>query len=245
MRIGLISDIHSNEQALESTLELMTKLRIDKYICLGDLVGYGGSPNVVMDKLCSMVDFTIMGNHDAAVAGQMDYTYYYDAAKEVLEWTRTTLKQEHLDYLENMPYFRVDPDNDICYVHGEPIAPHEFNYVYTLDHAQRLVLDYDKLRFVTFVGHSHLRRIYELSNESAIELPVENMELRPDRKYVIAVGSVGQPRDYDPRACCSVYDTERKAIEFYRINYDIEGAAQKILSEGLPEFFAARLFSGS
>ena len=243
MRTGIISDIHSNLQAAEAVLKFMKNLSIDRYICLGDLVGYGGNPVEVVEMVRPPVEFTVMGNHDAAVAGRMDYTYYYDAARRALDWTRNALKREQLQYLSDLPLLKVN--RDVCYVHGEPMVPGDFNYIYTIDHAEGLCPHYDDLQTVTFVGHSHLRRVYEIRPDIALEYPVESMILDAERKYVVAVGSVGQPRDFDTRACCVVWDDEKLAVEFYRIEYDIDGAAQAILSAGLPEYFAARLYSGS
>lgn len=243
MRIGIISDIHSNIEALDEVLMVMARLKIDRYVCLGDLVGYGANPSEVMDIVRPLVDFTIMGNHDAAVAGQMDYQYYYDEARDALAWTRESLSEENIEYLKSLPYFRIE--EEICFVHGEPIAPERFNYVYTLEQATALSQHYELLRNVTFVGHSHLRRVYEMSDREAVELPVDNFTMRADRKYVIAIGSVGQPRDYDPRAGFVVYDSGARHVEFYRIEYNVEGAADKIIKAGLPEYFATRLYSGS
>lgn len=243
MRIGLISDIHSNLEALQVVLGTMKRLKIDRYICLGDLVGYGANPNEVMDLVRPIVDFTTLGNHDAAVAGRMEYHYYYESAREALTWTRQLLSPENINYLKELPYIRTL--GEVCYVHGEPINPELFNYVYLIAQATELVEQYDKLSYVTFVGHSHLRRVFELSPTGAVELPVENISLRPDHKYVIAIGSVGQPRDYDPRACFLIYDEDQKRVEFYRVDYDVDAAAEAIMRSGLPEYFATRLFSGS
>ncbi len=243
MRIGILSDIHSNLEALQVVLETMSHLKVDRYICLGDLVGYGASPNEVVDLIRPLVDYTIMGNHDAAVAGFMDYEYYYDSAREALDWTRETLTPENMEYLKGMPYFRLE--GDAQFVHGEPMRPELFNYLYTLDHARNLHSHFNAIRKVTFVGHSHLRRVYELSETEVTELPVENLSFKQDKKYAIAIGSVGQPRDYDPRACFVIFDPDIMRTEFYRVEYDVDQAAEKILQAGLPEYFASRLYSGA
>ncbi len=243
MRTGIISDLHSNLQATEKVLEYMQTLSIDRCICLGDLVGYGGNPEEVMNLVTPVTQFTVMGNHDAAVAGQMDYNYYYEAAKQALDWTRAALSEKNLNTLNKLPYFRNE--DNVCYVHGEPINPEVFNYVYTLEQAEKLVLDYDSIKNVTFVGHSHLRRIYEIRPSNAVEYSVENIKLDPNKKYVIAVGSVGQPRDFDTRSSMVVWDDETRMIEWHRVEYDIDAAVEAILKAGLPEYFAARLYSGS
>jgi diadenosine tetraphosphatase ApaH/serine/threonine PP2A family protein phosphatase len=243
MRIGLISDIHGNLQALQQVLTTLGHLKVDRYVSLGDLVGYGGNPNEVVTLMRPMVDFSIVGNHDAAVSGLMDYSYYYEAAREVLDWTASQLSEDNLNWLKNQPMIILE--DEICYVHGEPVQPELFNYLYSPEHARGLVPFYGMLKPITFVGHSHLRRVYEISPNEVIELPDGNFTLRPDRKYAVAIGSVGQPRDFDSRASFVVYDRSLRRVEFYRVAYDIDGAANRILNVGLPEYFATRLYSGS
>ena len=243
MRIAVISDIHANLEATQVVLNTLKALKIDRYICLGDLVGYGASPNEVMELVCPLVDFTVIGNHDAAVVGRMDSQYYYDSAREVISWTQEQLSPENLAYLESLPYLKTE--GGVCYVHGEPLFPEYFNYLYTIEQAQEIHKRYEELSPLILVGHSHLRRVYEFSEDGVIELPVENLTLKQDRKFAIAAGSVGQPRDYDPRAGFIVHDVDRRRIEFYRVAYDIDGAAEKIMKAGLPEYFATRLYSGS
>jgi len=243
MRIAIISDIHANLEALQSVLSLLGRLKIDRYVCLGDFVGYGANPEEVISLLRVMCDTSVMGNHDAAVCGQMDFTHYYGEAREVLLWTKDAMSAEAGQFLCELPYFRVE--GDICWVHGSPVDPAEFHYVYTLDQAQMLVKHYDNLKDITFVGHSHLRRIYEIYPDRALEINVDNFTMQDGRKYIIAVGSVGQPRDYDPRAAFVIYDIDNRRVEFYRVPYDIDKAAEKIINAGLPEFFASRLYSGS
>lgn len=243
MRIGLISDIHSNLQALETVLDTMNKLKVDRYVCLGDIVGYGANPKEVVDIIRPLVDFTIMGNHDAAVSNKIEFGYYYDDARNALLWTREQLSEDDLAYLANLEY--ISYEEGICYTHGEPINPEAFGYLYKPEQAMALVPEFDTLKQVTFVGHSHLRRIYDYTRGNMMELPCENITLRPGHKYAIAIGSVGQPRDNDPRACFAIYDTAESRVEFYRIDYDVDKAAESIMNAGLPAYFANRLYSGS
>ncbi len=243
MRIAVISDIHANLEALQAVLSLLGRLRVDRYVCLGDFVGYGANPGEVINLLRVMCDTAIMGNHDAAICGQMNFDHYYGEAREVLLWTKEAMPDDARRYLSELPYFRVE--GDICWVHGSPVDPADFHYVYTLEQASGLVRHYDNLKSITFVGHSHLRRIYEIYPDHALEINVDNFTMQESRKYVVAVGSVGQPRDYDPRAAFVVFDSGERRVEFYRVPYDIDKAAEKIINAGLPEFFASRLYSGS
>lgn len=243
MRTAILSDIHSNLEALEAALAAISHLNVGRIVCLGDLVGYGPDPQQVVTRVRQVADFTIMGNHDAAVAGKMDFLYYYDSAKEALLWTREQLSLENLAFLQGLPYIHEEERG--CYVHGEPLEPETFNYLYLFEHAEFMRYHYDRLKDVTFVGHSHLRRVYELSPDDVIELPVEDLIFRPDRKYAVAIGSVGQPRDYDPRAAFAVYDDKSHAVTFHRAEYSVDAVAEKILKAGLPDYFATRLYSGA
>lgn len=243
MRTGIVSDIHANLEALQTTLATLPRLKVDRIVCLGDLVGYGGNPEEVVSLLRPLLDGCVVGNHDAAASGLMDYSYYYEAAREVLDWTASQLSPDNRQWLKAQPYILME--EDVCFVHGEPVRPEGFGYLYAQPEVDKLLDFYGMLRPVTFVGHSHLRRVYELSTSEAISLPEENLTLRPDRKYIIAVGSVGQPRDYDPRVSFVIHDDATRRIEFYRVAYDIDSAANRILSVGLPEYFATRLYSGS
>ncbi len=243
MRTGIISDIHANLEAMQEVLRLLGRLKVDRYVCLGDFVGYGAAPNEVINLLKVMCDISIMGNHDAAVCGQMDFKHYYGEAKEVLEWSAESLTEDNMKFINSLPYFRME--GDICWVHGTPVDPASFGYVYTIEHATSLCPHYDELKTLTFLGHSHLRRVYEILPDKALEVTVDNFTVQEGKKYVVSVGSVGQPRDYDPRASFVIYDSDERRVEFYRVPYNIDKASERILNSGLPEFFAARLFSGS
>lgn len=243
MRLAILSDIHSNIEALDAVLDALTRQKIDRMVCLGDLVGYGADPQAVVTRIRPLVDFTIMGNHDAAVAGCMEFFYYHENAKEALNWTRQQLGDDNLAYLRNLPY--IKEERGVCFVHGEPIEPEAFNYLYLYEHAEFLRYHFPKLAPLTFVGHSHLRRVYEFSEGDVVELPAGHLPLRADRKYAVAVGSVGQPRDYDPRAAYVIFDDESMEVEFCRVPYNVDAAAEKILKAGLPNYFAARLYSGA
>lgn len=245
MRYGIISDIHSNREALDACLRALDRLRIDTYVCLGDVVGYGADPAYCVETVRNLVELGILGNHDAAVAGKMDYSYYYEAAREVLNWSRRQLNEEQVTWLQSLPYSKNKEEQGICFTHGDPIQPEAYNYVYTVEQASYLLHHYEKMTTISFVGHSHLRRVYLFpDHEHVRELQVDNIKLESDKKYLVAVGAVGQPRDYDPRSSFCVFDTETQKVTLHRVEYDVEGAARKIMDAGLPESFAYRLFNG-
>ncbi len=242
MRYALISDIHGNIEALEAVLDRFEELEPDRYYCLGDIVGYGADPDACCTRVRELAEVTLLGNHDAAVAGRMDYSYYYDAAKEALDWCRERLDSENLAWLESLPYtHRPDAVCDLS--HGSPFQPEEYDYVFSAEQAQELLRHMD-LAPVTFIGHSHLTRSFAVNGSEALDVVAPRFTLRPEFRYVVTVGSVGQPRDYDPRACAGLFDTETRTFEYVRVDYDIESQRQKIIDAGLAENFGTRLLLG-
>ena len=242
MRIGIFSDVHANIEAMNAVVDAFRSERIDKYVCIGDVVGYGASPNECCDLIRKLAAFTILGNHDAAVAGRMDYSYYYDAARQALDLHSRQLTQENMVWLRNLPY--EVREGDVTFCHGSPINLEEFEYIFSVEQATRCLEIWDDLGAVTFIGHSHLCKVFELTRSTVEELPPVDFDLNPDRKYIVSVGSVGQPRDYDNRASYTVYDTVEKTFEFKRVAYDIDTAAQKIFAAELERNFGNRLFLG-
>jgi diadenosine tetraphosphatase ApaH/serine/threonine PP2A family protein phosphatase len=242
MRIGIFSDVHANIEALTSVLSAYKTEKIDKYVCLGDTVGYGGSPNECCELVKKLVAFTILGNHDAAVAGRMDYSYYYDAARQALDFHADVLTPENMAWLRELPYSRKDQGLYFC--HGSPVNLEEFEYIFAPEQAALCLPIWDDLGEVTFIGHSHLCKAFALTRTEVFEVVAPRFVIRPGHKYVVSVGSVGQPRDYDNRASYTIYDTDEKTFEFKRVAYDIETAANKIYAADLERNFGNRLFLG-
>jgi predicted phosphodiesterase len=243
MRIGIFSDTHSNLEALRAVLGRLDEERVDKLVCLGDSVGYGASPNETCDLIRSRCAFTILGNHDAAVAGRMDYSYYYDAARNALDLHAAILSTENLAWLKSLPY--EVREGHISYCHGSPLNIEEFEYVFAPEQAARCIPEFDHLADVTFIGHSHLCKAFALTRDDVYEVVATRFQVRPGMRYIISVGSVGQPRDYDPRASYVLYDDEERFFEFKRVSYDVEEAARKIYSTPkLERNFGNRLFLG-
>ena len=244
MRLGIFSDIHANYEALCAVLNAYKGESIDEFLCAGDLVGYGASPNECMDMVRSVTEHIVLGNHDAAVAGFMDYSFYYDAARKVLDLHAVLLSEENMDFLRSLPYSRRFPEWGITLCHGSPINQEDFDYIFTVDQAYALLPYYRTLDAITIIGHSHLCRVFALTATSVEEISEKRFFVQPDRKYIISVGSVGQPRDYDNRASYTVYDTEKQEYRFHRVEYDIETAAAKIYAAQLERNFGNRLFIG-
>jgi predicted phosphodiesterase len=244
MRIGIFSDIHGNLEALNAVLAAYETENVDTYLCGGDVVGYGASPNECVDIIKSLTDNIVLGNHDAAVAGFMDYSFYYEAARKVLDLHASMLSDENMRLLRSLPYSRRFPELGIKLCHGSPINETEFDYIFTVEQAYALLPFYNELDHITLIGHSHLCRVFALRPDGVQEIGSRKFTIQPDHKYIISVGSVGQPRDYDNRASYTVLDTSTMQYVFKRIEYDIETAASKIYAAGLERNFGNRLFMG-
>ena len=242
MRFGIFSDTHANIEALDAVLKAFESERIDQYICLGDTVGYGASPNECCAVIRAKAKHTILGNHDAAVAGRMDYSYYYHAARHALDMHARQLTPENMAWLKNLPY--EVREGDVHYCHGSPLNIEEFDYIFARDQAAQCLEIWDDLAPLTLIGHSHLCKAFALGKDKVNEVVADRFELRPGWKYIVSVGSVGQPRDYDPRASYVIYDTERRLFEFRRVEYDVKASAEKIFGSDLEPNFGHRLFIG-
>jgi diadenosine tetraphosphatase ApaH/serine/threonine PP2A family protein phosphatase len=243
MRFAILSDIHSNLEALSETLALVARERADRVICLGDVVGYGASVNECCALVRERAAVTLLGNHDAAVCGRMDYSFYYDAARHALDWTASRIDSPHLEWLRGLPF--AHREADAAFSHGAPIVPEAYEYVFALEQARELVPHASQLADVNFLGHSHLCKTFAIGTAGeVVEVVSARFGLRAGWKYVISVGSVGQPRDCDNRACFVMYDSSRREVSFHRVPYDIESSAQKIFDADLALNFGKRLFLG-
>jgi predicted phosphodiesterase len=244
MKIGIISDIHSNLEALTTALDWLESKDVDQIICLGDVVGYGADPNPCCELLREKVEVTLLGNHDAAAIGNMDISWYIPEARDAIHWTRKQLTARNFQWLYSLPYTHIEPAHDAGYFHAAPVRPSAFYYLIQNKVALAHTPIYDDLATWNFVGHSHLTNQYMIDEARAKDVSGHKLEARPDRKFLINVGSVGQPRDRDNRLCFGWLDTETNSFEHIRIAYDIDSAAEKILKAGLHERFANRLFVG-
>lgn len=244
MRFAIFSDVHANYEALSAVLEAYKRENVELYYCLGDTVGYGGSPNDCAEVVREIASKTILGNHDAAVAGRMDYSYYYEAARNALDTHASMLTADSMAWLKSLPYQERVHEHGLTLCHGSPIRLEEFEYIFAPEQARECLPMYDELEHLTLIGHSHLCKVFALDRDGVEELPAADFRVAPDRKYIISVGSVGQPRDYDNRASYTVFDTDTQMFEFKRVEYDIETAAEKVLRARLERNFAHRLYIG-
>ncbi len=242
MRYAIFSDVHGNLEALESALRFFENQPIDRYVFLGDAVGYGASPNEVCDLIRPLVAHTVLGNHDAAVAGRMPFDEYFEAAKQSLNWCTERLSSENMEWLRSMPY--TDEDETFAYCHGSPGDPEGFDYLFSPDQVSDILQLGMELPKVTLIGHSHLTVAFRANGNEVESVIQDEIDLNDDARYIITVGSVGQPRDRDPRCCCCTYDTEERVFRFHRLYYDVLTARQRIHDAGLSPVFGDRLLVG-
>ena len=245
----IVSDIHGNREALEAVLD-DARGRFAAILCLGDLVGYGADPNAVAEWAKSNAASVIRGNHDRACTGNDSLEYFNPAARASALWTRGALTPDNASYLEHLARgpLHVTPNGapgalrqDFDLVHGSPLDEDE--YLVGLEDVQFLREHLDKK--LTFFGHTHLQGGFLLAARGVKRCPPgQVVQLEADDYYLINPGSVGQPRDGDPRAAYALYSPEDRTVEFRRVPYDVGQAAAKILEAGLPESLAMRLFEG-
>ena len=248
MRYGLLSDIHGNLEALDAVLEAMAGERIGHYLCLGDIVGYGASPNACLDRVIGLTTDVIAGNHDHAAIGKLDISTFNPYAAEAARWTRRQLTPDGRRYLGGLPYVRRN--EDLFIVHASPDRPEEWIYLTSPWQADEAFEAMPAGVALCALGHTHAPAIFEqrIAEDRSRQLPPSALELAlelaSESRYIVNVGSVGQPRDGDPRAAYCVYDTEMKQIEIKRVPYDLESAQRKIRKAGLPDLLAERLEFG-
>jgi predicted phosphodiesterase len=232
MKIAVISDIHGNSEALQSVFERIDDLGISTVYCLGDIVGYGAGPNECVELLRSRNIPCIAGNHDKAVIGELSIDDFSSIAKEGVLWTRTVLTDENKAFLAGLPY-QIEEHN-ILFVHSSPDHPEKFRYLLSLGHALE---SFGHLSVpLCFIGHTHRPALFCEDGHS--------LTVSPEKKFIVNVGSVGQPRDGDRRGCFIIFDTDRYSIDYERVEYNIESTRKKILDAGLPQKLADRLLTG-
>jgi len=243
MIYAVISDIHGNLEALLSVLESIKSYeeKIDKIICLGDIVGYGADPGECIKVTREISDVILAGNHDFAVCELTSINDFNDYAKEAVLWSRSVLCDDEIKFLKNLPLkFR---EENISFVHASLYRPEFWRYLSSpSDTYVEFQIMEDK---ILFVGHTHVQLLFKDTGENVEILSPGEISLESDKKYIINPGSVGQPRDRDPRASFMIYDSNKKYIQSFRVEYDIEKTQSKILKAGLPEILATRLSRGA
>ncbi len=241
MSYAILGDIHANIEALTAVLAEAGRLGADRIFCVGDVVGYNASPVECVDLLMgSEIEGVVLGNHDAAAAGESDLPCYNPMAAASMAWTRARLRPEQRRWLGALP-MSIRVDDDMTLVHASLESPGLWSYVLDDESARGSLEMLDTQ--VCFYGHVHIPRVFR-SNGPGSGAPLADIRLDPGTRYLINVGSVGQPRDRDPRAALVIFDPAAGTVALHRVEYDVDGACRRILDAGLPSRLAERLKEG-
>jgi predicted phosphodiesterase len=241
MRYALISDIHANLEALKAALEALSGENIDEYLCVGDIIGYGADPSECIKIIRSLAPAVfISGNHEWGVTGLLKPDYFSDYAREAIEWTKKVLTRDEIDYLKTSEL--VCEHDCFTLVHGGLVRPSKFPYILDSDDAYSTMKLMDK--DMCFVGHTHMAEIYYSDKDGARRHMGTSIKLEKGKRYLVNVGSVGQPRDADSRASYAIFDSSTGSVEIKRVWYDFKVTQAKIIKAGLPETLAQRLSEG-
>jgi predicted phosphodiesterase len=243
MKIAIISDIHANIEALEAILADANRQKADEIVCLGDIVGYGANPNECIDiikKTCSLI---ILGNHDAAAVGLLSTDHFNVHAKIAIDWTAENLLPEAKAFLRSLPL--KENKHSHAFVHATPYEPNMWYYITSLEEAAFNFQFFETV--FCFVGHTHIPIIIVLENEKEVYVhqgvDINYADMKQAR-FLINVGSVGQPRDRNPKSCYGILDTDALKFEYRRVSYDITKTQGKMRKIKMPDFLVTRLNDG-
>ncbi|MBI4342785.1 MAG: metallophosphoesterase family protein [Candidatus Omnitrophica bacterium] len=249
MRYAVLSDIHSNLEALTAVLDALASERIDRYLCLGDAIGYGADPSACLERLQACEAVAVSGNHELGCLGTLDLDWFHEAAKAAILWTRDHLSFTELNLLRRWPLKTAE--GPCTLVHATLRHPERFEYL--IDAGQAVeTLAWCQTPFC-LAGHTHLPCVveYDRASRQLVRVITQPQELadvtltgHSARRVLVNPGSIGQPRDGDPRASVAVIDEEARRVSIHRVAYDVTAAQQKIRQAGLPGLLADRLAVG-
>ena len=242
----ILSDLHSNLHAFKAVLRFVRRRAIHRFVLLGDLVGYGANPNQLLDGVRELRPrFLVRGNHDKVCAGLESASTFSLPARHAADWTRERLRQDNWRFLADLPVGPLWVGEDYQIAHGSPVDEDAY-----LLHGREISQAFDAFEGqLCFFGHTHLPGCFEL-DESLGQLnwislePGEWFSLQPHCRYLVNPGSVGQPRDRDPRTSFMTFDPRKRRLRLHRLEYDVKAAAKAITSAGLHQNLAARLSQG-
>jgi predicted phosphodiesterase len=239
VRYAVLADIHGNLEALEAVRADMARAGAERVLCLGDIVGYGANPRECLAIVRELDATIVAGNHDWAAAGSVGIDYFNADARDSVEWTRHQMDKAELAFLKELELLKVL--DDVTLVHGSPFSPEYFEYLQTSYDVQ-VAFGHLSTR-LCFLGHSHVPVMF--TNTDPLDYFLrDEFELPAETKVIVNVGSVGQPRDLDPRACYAVYDDQQRVVSMRRVEYDMQAASERMLAAGLPSTNAARIVLG-
>lgn len=242
MRYAVISDIHGNAEALLAVLEDIDHRNIDVVICLGDIVGYYPDPELCVELVREHAAYSVAGNHDYAAIGRIEtnnFTYY---AFEAMEWTKKNISKESKEYLSFLPL--CSQMNGMVFTHSSPACPEDFVYIFPNSESAILDAFGSMVQRLNFIGHAHWPFFMVQDHKVITRFSEDNIIIKDDLYYLINVGSVGQPRNLDPRSCYAIYDTDEQLISLIHVEYDYRVTQKKVLKNNLPSFLAERLANG-
>jgi Predicted phosphoesterase len=232
MKYAIISDIHANLEALSKAMTIIQEKKVDEIICLGDVVGYGANPNECADIVRRRCSTVILGNHDAAALDTSLAHDFNPIAQKAVVWTAEHLTNESRSFLSSLPM--VDKKENILLVHSSPCSPELWDYIITADDAISAIHCFGEK--ICFIGHTHVPGVFSSQGRSK--------SISANEQHLVNVGSVGQPRDGNPMLAFGIFDSTAWEYELIRSEYDIQGAAEKILNAGLPRELGYRLMYG-
>jgi diadenosine tetraphosphatase ApaH/serine/threonine PP2A family protein phosphatase len=240
VRIAVLSDIHGNLEALEAVLADVERIGADALYSLGDVVGYGPNPGACVEIVQGRADVSLLGNHDAAVAGLARLDEFNEYARWAVEWTAERLPAWQIEYLAALPYLRRSPG--LLFAHASPVEPERWHYIHgEADLGEPFAAFAEH---VCFVGHSHRPGVYAVGGARPVARRGGGEKLRPGVRYLVNAGSVGQPRDRDPRSCYALYDDKDDHVEIRRVPYAVERTQRWMREAGIPAFLIDRLSAG-
>jgi diadenosine tetraphosphatase ApaH/serine/threonine PP2A family protein phosphatase len=240
VRIAVLSDIHGNLEALEAVLQDAESAGAAALYSLGDIVGYGPCPARCIEIVRSRAAVSLVGNHDAAVAGLTPLEWFNEYARRAVEWTRGCLDAGHVDYLGSLPYTHREPD--LVLAHASPVEPERWHYIHGPADVDEPFSAFSES--LCFVGHSHRPGIYAVGTRREPERCGTRTKLGKGLRHLVNAGSVGQPRDGDARAAYVLFDEERGTVELRRVPYAVARTQQRMRAAGLPPFLIERLAAG-
>lgn len=237
MRYAILSDIHSNWEALEAVSRHLKKEKICEYFVLGDTIGYGANPNECFAWMIQNAHVMVAGNHEKAMIDSKFLEWFNPEAREAAEWTAGVLNPDFSERIRQLNYLHINLFATMA--HGSPDDPQEFRYLFSFEDARKSFRWFETP--ICFVGHTHIPALFLESAETVQLLRPGLYHLERNERYILNPGSVGQPRDRDPRLAFGIFDDKAWTFEVVRLEYDNQTAAAKIRRAGLPACFADRL----
>jgi predicted phosphodiesterase len=241
VKVGIFSDVHGNAEALKEVLKTLQDEKVDLSLCVGDLVGYGPEPNHCVELVTEFTSKIVAGNHDYAAIGLADILYFNIHARQAILWTQNVLTEKSKKDLRSLPMTLTE--GDITCVHASPDEPEKWNYILSYEDAR---VNFQKFSTpICIIGHSHIPVAFIKDETGKIEIQkADEISIEPDKSYIINVGSVGQPRDGDPRSSFGIMDTEEKRFRLMRTSYPVEKVQEKMKKHNLPSYLIDRLSKG-